>query len=222
MTVPATNSAASPRLSPIPGGRDVGGETDELVTGTVVTALDVVRIRADFPILARTVRGGKPLVYLDNAATTQKPQVVLDALLRFYTQDNANVHRGVHELSERATAGFEHARESARRFLNAAETREIVFTRNATEGINLVAQAWGRRNVGAGDEVVITGMEHHSNIVPWQMLATEKGARLVVVPVDDRGEVHLADFERLIGPRTRIVAVTHVSNVLGTINPIER
>ncbi|HSL20407.1 MAG TPA: cysteine desulfurase [Vicinamibacterales bacterium] len=183
-------------------------------------AFDTARIRAEFPILSRTVRGGKPLVYLDNAATTQKPRAVLDAIVRFYSEENANVHRGVHELSERATAAFEGAREKVRRFLNAAHAREIVFTRNATEAINLVAQTFGRQNVGPGDEVVITEMEHHSNIVPWQMLCEQSGASLRVVPVNDAGELRLDRLEALLGPRARMLAVTHLSNALGTINPI--
>ncbi len=186
----------------------------------VLPAFDVARLRADFPILARTVRGGKPLVYLDNAATTQKPQPVLDALMHFYRDQNANVHRGVHELSERATAAFEGAREKVRRFLNAAEPREIIFTRNATEAINLVAQTWGRRNLGPQDEVVVTMMEHHSNIVPWQMVCEEKGATLRVAPITGAGELDLDALERLLGPRTKLLAVTHLSNALGTINPV--
>ena len=187
----------------------------------VAPAFDVARVRADFPILSRTVRGGKPLAYLDNAATTQKPRAVLDALMRFYTDENANVHRGVHELSERATAEFEHAREKVQRFLNAAEVREIVFTRNATEGINLVAQTWGRQHVGAGDDVVITAMEHHSNIVPWQMLCENTQAALRVAPISDAGELDLDALRNLLGPRTRLLALTHLSNALGTINPVK-
>jgi len=187
---------------------------------TVPVTFDVSRIRQDFPILSRTVRGGRPLVYLDNAATTQKPQVVLDALMGFYAGSNANVHRGVHELSERATAAFEGAREKVRRFLNAAHSREIIFTRNATEGINLVAQTYGVQNVHEGDEVLITEIEHHSNIVPWQMLCERQGARLRVVPVTDTGEVPLENVRRLLGPRTKLVAVTHLSNALGTITPV--
>ncbi|HOK45217.1 MAG TPA: cysteine desulfurase [Bryobacteraceae bacterium] len=188
-------------------------------TGTkTASQFDVQRIRADFPALAQTVHG-YPLVYLDNAATSQKPRVVIDEMMRFYTQDCANVHRGVHLLSERSTAAYEGARETVRRFLNARSTREIVFTRGATEAVNLVAQTYGRANVGPGDEILITALEHHSNIVPWQMLAEEKQAVLRVAPVDDRGEVILEEFERLIGPRTKIVALAHVSNALGTINP---
>jgi cysteine desulfurase/selenocysteine lyase len=186
----------------------------------IVPQFDVQRVRADFPLLARPIRGGRKLVYLDNAATTQKPQVVIDALVRYYTEENANVHRGVHYLSEVATAGFEAARETVRRFINARESREVIFTRNATEGINLVAQTFGRQRVGAGDEVLITEMEHHSNIVPWQLLCEEKGARLRVVPIDDAGELRLEELDRLLTPRTKIFAVTHLSNALGTINPV--
>ena len=182
-------------------------------------AFDVERVRADFPILRRLVRG-RPLAYLDNAATTQKPQAVLDALMRYYTTSNANVHRGVHLLSEIATEAHDAAREKVRAFLNAGSTREIVFTRNSTEGINLVAHAFGRPRVTEGDEVVISAMEHHSNIVPWQLLCEEKRARLRVAPIDDAGDLLLDEFEALLGPRTRIVAVTHMSNALGTITPI--
>ena len=191
----------------------------QVPAGSAHPALDVARIRADFPILRRFARG-KPLVYLDNAATTQKPQAVLDALTRYYTEMNANVHRGVHELSEIATDAYEAARETVRGFFNARSVHEIVFTRNATESINLVAHAFGRARVGAGDEVVISAMEHHSNIVPWQLLCEERGARLRVVPIDDRGELLLDALERLLGDRTRIVAITHMSNALGTVTPV--
>ena len=184
-------------------------------------ALDVERIRKDFPILHQEVHG-RPLVYLDSAATSQKPQVVLDALADYYGRDNANVHRGVHQLSERATEAYEGARTRIQRFLNAAHSREIVFVRGTTEGINLVAHTYGRRTVGPGDEVVITALEHHSNIVPWQMLCEEKGAALRVVPIDDAGEVDFEAYERLLGERTRLVAVAHVSNALGTIVPVKR
>ncbi len=182
-------------------------------------AWDVERVRKDFPILHQEVHG-RPLAYLDNAATSQKPQVVLDAILGYFTQDNANVHRGVHRLSERATEAYEGARGRIQRFLHAADPREIVFVRGATEGINLVAFTLGRQVVGAGDEVLITGLEHHSNIVPWQMLCEERGATLRVVPIDDAGAVPLEAFERLLGPRTRLVAVAHVSNALGTVLPV--
>ena len=180
---------------------------------------DVARVRADFPILRREARG-RPLVYLDNAATTQKPQAVIDAITHYYTHINANVHRGVHELSELATNAFEAARETVRAFLNAESSREIVFTRNATEGINLVAYTFGRARMRAGDEVMISAMEHHSNIVPWQLLCAETGARLRVAPIDDRGELILEAFEELIGDRTRLIAIAHMSNALGTINPV--
>ena len=180
---------------------------------------DVERVRADFPILRRQIRG-RPLIYLDNAATTQKPQAVLDALTGYYVTSNANVHRGVHLLSEIATEAHELAREKVRAFFNAGSTREIVFTRNATEGINLVAHAFGRWRVQAGDEVLITAMEHHSNIVPWQLLCEERGAHLRVVPIDDSGALLLDQLEALLTPRTRLLSITHMSNALGTVNPI--
>ena len=180
---------------------------------------NVARIRQDFPILARKIHG-KPLVYLDNAATTQKPHAVIDSLREFYCDSCANIHRGVHQLSERSTCLYEEARLDVQKFLNAADPREVIFVRGATEGINLVAQTYGRRNVREGDEILITAMEHHSNIVPWQMLCEEKGAVLKVAPIDDRGELILDEFEKLLGPRTRIAAVSHVSNALGTVNPV--
>ncbi|HSG00024.1 MAG TPA: cysteine desulfurase [Vicinamibacterales bacterium] len=182
---------------------------------------DVAAVRAAFPALDQQVHG-RPLVYLDNAATTQKPRVVIDAVRRYYEADNANVHRGVHALSERATAAYERARQDVRRFIGAASTREIVFTRNATESINLVARAWGDANVGAGDEVVITAMEHHSNIVPWQQLCARTGATLRVAPIDDTGALVWDRFVELLTPRTKMVAVVHLSNALGTINPVSR
>lgn len=182
---------------------------------------DVTRVRKEFPILGRKVHG-QPLVYLDNAATTQKPRVVLDALVRYYTEHNANIHRGVHYLSETATQAHEAARRTVQRFVNARDAREIVFTRNATEGINLVAHSFGQAHVREGDEIVITGMEHHSNIVPWQLLCERTGARLRVAPITDEGELVWEEVERLIGPRTKIVAVVHLSNSLGTVNPVER
>ena len=182
---------------------------------------DVRKIREDFPILKQKVHG-KPLVYLDNAATSQKPQAVIDAVVRFYKADCSNVHRGVHRLSEQATQAYENARLKARGFLNAKEAREIIFVRGTTEAINLVAQSYGRMHVQAGDEILISAMEHHSNIVPWQMLCEEKGAALRVAPINDRGELLLEEFERMLNSRTRLVAVAHVSNALGTINPVER
>jgi cysteine desulfurase / selenocysteine lyase len=189
-------------------------------TAAARTDFDVAAIRNEFPILRRHVHG-RPLVYLDNAATTQKPQVVIDRLVRYYSVENANIHRGVHVLSVEATDAYEEAREQVRRFINAAGAREVIFVRGATEAINLVAATYGRAHIGAGDEVVISEMEHHSNIVPWQMLCEEKGARLRVVPITDAGELRLDEYERALGARTRLVSVAHVSNALGTINPVE-
>jgi cysteine desulfurase/selenocysteine lyase len=182
---------------------------------------DVQKVRADFPILSRKIRG-KPLVYLDNAATTQKPQAVIDALIRYYTAENANIHRGVHTLSEEATESYEQARADVQRFLNAADAREIIFVRGATEGINLVAQTWGRANIRSGDEIVISGMEHHSNIVPWQILCEQQGANLRIAPVNDAGELLFEEFEKLRGRKTKLVAMAHVSNALGTVNPVRK
>jgi len=182
---------------------------------------DLDRVRRDFPILSRRVHG-KPLVYLDNAATTQKPAAVIETMKTFYENSYANIHRGVHLLSVEASEAYEKARERARDFVNAADAKEIVFVRGTTEGINLVAQTYGRANVRKGDEVVISALEHHSNIVPWQILCEEKKARLRVAPIDKRGEVRLDELEKLLSEKTRIVAVSHVSNALGTLNPIRR
>jgi len=182
-------------------------------------SFDVEKVRRDFPVLHQSVHG-KPLVYLDNAATTQKPMAVIEAIEHYYRYDNSNIHRGVHALSERATEHYEKARVAIQRFLNAADSREIIFTRGTTEAINLVAQTYGRKHVGSGDEVLITAMEHHSNIVPWQILCEEKGATLRVAPINDRGELQLEEFEKLLGAKTRFVAVSHLSNALGTINPL--
>ena len=181
---------------------------------------DVMRLREDFPILSRKAQG-KPLVYLDNAATGQKPRSVIDALSRYYSEHNANVHRGVHTLSEEATAAYEESRQKSQRFINARSHKEIVFVRGTTDGINLVATSYGRKHIEAGDEVLITTMEHHSNIVPWQLLCEEKGATLRVVPINDDGELLLDEYDKLLGPRTRIVSLTHLSNTLGTINPVK-
>jgi cysteine desulfurase/selenocysteine lyase len=188
---------------------------------SISTSFDVARIREDFPVLQQTVHG-KPLVYLDSAATAQKPYAVIAALRRFHEVDCANIHRGVHELSQRATAAYEATRSKAMRYLNAAGTDELIFVRGTTEAINLVAASWGRKNVGPGDEIVISALEHHSNIVPWQMLCEQTGASLRFVPIDDRGELLLEEYEKLLNPRTRMVAVSHVSNALGTINPVRR
>lgn len=176
-------------------------------------------VRGDFPILFQHING-KPLIYLDNAATTQKPRAVIDAITHYYESENANIHRGVHQLSQRATGEYESARRLIAGFLHAASSDEIVFVRGTTEGINLVAQTYGRANVREGDEILITAMEHHSNIVPWQMLCQEKGAQLRVAPINDDGDLLIDEFARLINPKTRIVAVAHVSNALGSINPI--
>ena len=188
---------------------------------TALAAWDVEAVRREFPILSQTVHG-RPLVYLDSAASAQKPRAVIDAELEVYERYYANVHRGVHQLSMRSTEAYEKAREGVRRFLGAAESREIVLLRGTTEAVNLVAQSWGRLHVGTGDEILITGLEHHSNIVPWQLLCGEKGASLGVAPIDDAGEVDMDAFARLLTPRTRIVSMAHVSNALGTVNPVER
>ncbi|MHA7628242.1 SufS family cysteine desulfurase [Corallococcus sp. M7] len=181
---------------------------------------DLARVRADFPILRQEVRG-RPLVYLDSAATGQKPQAVLDAITRYYTHDNANVHRGVHILSERATQAFEDARETVRRFIHARDVREVIFVRGTTEAINLVAATYGRKHVDPGDEVLISAMEHHSNIVPWQMVCDAAGAKLRVIPVDERGELRMDTVDALLTEKTRLLAMTHVSNALGSVNPIK-
>jgi cysteine desulfurase/selenocysteine lyase len=181
--------------------------------------LDVDRVRRDFPILQRTVHG-KPLVYLDSAATTQKPQQVLDALAHYYAHENANIHRGVYLLSEEATAAYDGARTKVQRFINARTSREVVFTRNSTESINLVAQSFGRQNIGPGDEILVTHMEHHSNIVPWQLLCEQTHAQLRVAPIDDHGELLMDEFEQHLSEKTKLVAVVHLSNSLGTINPV--
>jgi len=193
-------------------------QRDQIVPGN---GLDLRQLRREFPALGQAVHG-KPLVYLDNAATTQKPRAVLDALARYYENDNANVHRGVHALGDRSTVLFEQARARVQKFLNARSTREIIFVRGATEGINLVAQCFGRRNIGPGDEVIITWMEHHANIVPWQLVCQEKGASLKVVPITDSGDLRLGAYEKMLSPRTKLVAISHVSNVLGTVNPVKR
>jgi cysteine desulfurase / selenocysteine lyase len=182
---------------------------------------DPESVQSDFPIL-RQIVNGKPLVYLDNAATTQKPALVIQALHRYYENQNSNVHRGVHYLSQLATELFEESRRKVRRFINAASEREIIFTRGTTESINLVAQTYGRRFVGEGDEIIVSTMEHHSNIVPWQMLCEQTGATLRVIPINDAGELLMEDFERMLGPRTKLVSIVHVSNALGTVNPVKR
>jgi len=201
----------------VPTPAATSGSAAAAANGALVAA-DLAR---DFPILSRPVRGRR-LVYLDNGATTQKPEAVIEAERRFYRESNANIHRGVHWLSQHATDLYEQARERVQRLLNAASADEIVFTRGTTEAINLVAYSWGRANLKAGDEVVLTGMEHHSNIVPWQLVCEQTGAVLKVVPITDRGELRLDAYESLLGPRTRLVSVVHVSNALGTVNPVAR
>jgi cysteine desulfurase/selenocysteine lyase len=191
------------------------------LSSEITAGFDVERVREDFPVLKQTVHG-KPLVYLDSAATAQKPSCVVDAIRHFHEVDCANIHRGVHELSQRSTAAYEETRTKTKNFLNSRGENELIFVRGATEAINLVSSSWGRKNVKEGDEIVISAMEHHSNIVPWQMLCEERGAKLRVIPMNDRGELILEEYEKLLNPRTRMVAVTHVSNALGTINPVRR
>jgi len=186
----------------------------------IQTVWDVERVRADFPVLHQTVNG-KPLVYLDNGASSQVPQVVIDRGIFYIEQEHSNIHRGVHYLSQRATTAYEGAREKVKRFINARESRECIFVRGATEGINLVMHGYGRKFIGEGDEIIISAMEHHANIVPWQMLCEEKGARLRVIPMNDAGELILEEYDALLNTRTKLVAITHVSNALGTINPIK-
>ena len=189
-------------------------------TDTYIKPFDVAAIRKQFAVLERKVKG-KDLIYFDNAATAQKPQVVIDALVDYYRQYNANIHRGIHSLAEEATAAFEATRDTAKEFINAKYREEIIFTRGVTEGINLVAATWGRQNIKEGDEIIISGMEHHSNIVPWQMLCLEKKANLKIIPVDDNGELMMDVFEKLITPKTKLVSIVHASNSLGTINPVK-
>lgn len=189
-------------------------------TATIENVLDVQAVRRQFPVLGREVKG-RPLVYFDNAATTQKPQVVIDALVDYYSGYNANIHRGIHTLAEEATAAFEGTRDAVKEFINAESREQIIFTSGTTEGINLVAQTWGRQNIGAGDEIIISNMEHHSNIVPWYLLCQEKGAILRIIPINEDGELEMGEFEKLLSEKTKLVSVVHVSNALGTINPVK-
>lgn len=182
--------------------------------------LDIESIRKQFPVLHQTVNG-KPLIYFDNAATTQKPLSVINAIKNFYGKDNSNIHRGIHTLAERATSAFEATRKTVQQFINSKESEEIIFTKGTTEGINLVAQTFGKANLKAGDVIIISAMEHHSNIVPWQLLSEEKGAILKVIPINDEGELLMDEFEKLLSPKTKMVSVAYVSNALGTINPIK-
>lgn len=181
---------------------------------------DVNTVRKMFPVLGERVHGGKELVWLDNAATTQKPQVVIDRISRFYATENSNIHRAAHELAARASDAYEAARKTVARFIGASSEREIVFTRGTTESVNLLANTWGKKYIGSGDEIILTQLEHHSNIVPWQMLAAERGAKIKVAPVDNSGQIILEEFQRLLGPRVKLASITHVSNALGTILPI--
>ena len=187
----------------------------------IQNAFDVNTIRRQFPILTREVKG-KPLVYFDNAATAQKPKAVIDALVNYYTHFNANIHRGIHTLAEEATAAYEATRDTARQFINAATREEIIFTRGTTEGINLVASTWGRQNIKEGDEIIISSMEHHSNIVPWQVLCEEKKAAVKFIPITDSGELIIDEYKKLLGPKTKLVSIVHVSNALGTVNPVKQ
>jgi cysteine desulfurase / selenocysteine lyase len=191
------------------------------VSLTIPKHLDITAIRREFPILNREIKG-KPLIYLDNAATTQKPQQVLDALMHYYTNYNANIHRGIHTLAEEATAAFEETRDAVRSFIGAGSREQIIFTKGTTEGINLVAYTWGRKNIRAGDEIIISAMEHHSNIVPWQILCEEKEAVLKVIPINDDGELLLGEYEKLLSSKTKLVSIVHVSNALGTVNPVKQ
>lgn len=188
---------------------------------STLTSFSVEEIRKQFPVLHQEVNG-KPLIYFDNAATSQKPIAVINALVNYYQQDNANIHRGIHTLAERATQAYEETRRHAQKFVNANEPEEIIFTKGTTEGINLVAQAYGRKFLNAGDEIIISAMEHHSNIVPWQILAKQTGAKIKVAPINDQGELLVEEFGRLLSPRTKIVSMVYISNTLGTINPIKR
>lgn len=192
----------------------------DTTTVNAIQVFDVAAIRKDFPILNREVKG-HPLVYLDNAATSQKPQSVIDALVHYYSFNNANVHRGIHSLAEEATADFEATRDAVRAFINAASRDEIIYTRGTTESINLVAYTWAKQNLKEGDEVIISGMEHHSNIVPWQIICEQNKAKLKVIPVDDNGELLMDEYRALLNTRTQLVAVNHVSNAMGTVNPVK-
>jgi len=191
------------------------------VSLTIPKPLDIAAIRQEFPILKREVKG-RPLIYLDNAATSQKPRQVIEALVHYYSNQNANIHRGIHSLAEEATAAYELSRDTVQSFIGARSREEIIFTKGTTESINLVAYAWGRKNITAGDEIIISTMEHHSNIVPWQLLCEEKNASLKIIPVSDAGELLMDEYEKMLGPKTRLVSIVHVSNALGTVNPVRK
>jgi SufS family cysteine desulfurase len=223
--VPGAESAAAPEYYFLRGGQASGKSPAACQSyphnATPIPKFDVEGVRRDFPALHQLVHG-KPLIWFDNAATTHKPQVVLDATSQFYGRDNSNIHRAAHTLAARSTELFEAGREKVRKFLGAADAKEIIFVRGTTEAINLVAQTYGRKNIGAGDEIIVTELEHHANIVPWQLLAEQVGATLRYIPINDRGELILEEYVRLLGPRTKFVSVAHVSNSLGTINPVEQ
>jgi cysteine desulfurase/selenocysteine lyase len=191
------------------------------VSLTIPKPLDIIAIRQEFPILNREIKG-KPLIYLDNAATSQKPQQVIDAIVHYYTNYNANIHRGIHTLAEEATAAFELTRDAVKSFIGAGSREEVIITKGTTESINLVAYSWGRKNIKAGDEIIISFMEHHSNIVPWQILCEEKNAVLKVIPINDKGELIIGEYEKMLGPKTKLVSIVHVSNALGTVNPVKQ
>jgi cysteine desulfurase/selenocysteine lyase len=191
------------------------------VSLTIPKSLDIAAVRQEFPILKREVKG-RPLIYLDNAATSQKPRQVIEALVHYYSNQNANIHRGIHSLAEEATAAYELSRDAVQSFIGARFREEIIFTKGTTESINLVAYSWGRKNITAGDEIIISTMEHHSNIVPWQLLCEEKKAVLKIIPVNETGELMTGEYEKLLGPKTRLVSIVHVSNALGTVNPVKK
>jgi len=205
----------------VEGYRDLKQSDELVIPGTVDSSDIIAGCRHHFPLLHQQING-KALVYLDNAATSQKPQVVIDAMMQYYIAENSNIHRGIHYLSERATLAYEKVRQKVVKFVNAADTKEIIFVRGTTEAINLVSSSFGRKNVSAGDEILVSAMEHHSNIVPWQMLCEERGSLLRVIPMNDQGELILEEYEKLLTPKTRIVAISHVSNALGTINPVKQ
>jgi cysteine desulfurase / selenocysteine lyase len=223
LRAPASAAAGLGPADLVSGGLSPFPAAAPLVRGLAPAAplgLDVEAARRDFPALHQSING-RPLIWLDNAATTHKPQAVIDATSQFYSRDNSNIHRAAHALAARSTELFESARENVRKFLGAADAKEIVFVRGTTEGVNLVAQSYGRKNIGAGDEIILTELEHHANIVPWQLLAEQTGALIRVVPINDRGELILEEYAKLLGPKTKLVAVSHVSNSLGTVNPVE-
>ncbi len=214
---PSALARTAPAMPPMPTGSAFSPEVVPYL-GAVRRVFDAEAVRRDFPILQQSVNG-RPLVWLDNAATTQKPQSVIDRISRFYEEENSNIHRAAHALAARATDAYEASREKVKSFLNASSPKDIIFVRGTTEGVNLVAQSWGRRHIGKDDEIVLTWLEHHSNIVPWQLLAAEKGAKIRVAPIDDDGQVLLDEYEKLLNPRTRLVSLAHVSNALGTVTP---